>query len=292
MLYKKRSCQHNYLLDHFLMTLNHYGHSGKVDYFYPYQDQKIRFRCLHLKCRHEENHSAFFLHGAGNDLLYPNKRLFLFLLNQGINIFSFDLAGHGALSTGTFSKEHLTDFIHHAWQQFISLEPHSKKSLIGVSLGGVLAAHLASQLQDERIPLILVALPFVALTPMAGVKEMLLTPWHLLSSSRSEYGDWYDVLPALFSFKRRQYPLRLEKKYQLYMEEVFKVIFNLKPADTIKKLSNKILYIGSDQDFIAPFQEAFNENKNVKSLKIAHTSHLGLLFCSGLEEWISYWCKQ
>src|SRR5690242_3579398 len=50
-------------------------------------------------------------HGAGNDALYPQLALFKALVERGMEVFSFDVDGHGAASTTVFSPETVPDAV-------------------------------------------------------------------------------------------------------------------------------------------------------------------------------------
>ena len=105
----------------FLNFLLIQGHSYREGFLLrPEVSGKSRWRILLSKSPSQQ--VVIFLHGTGNDHLFGMYDMFTNLLNEGINIISLDLDGHGSESTTLFDGSQcystlssLWDFHHKFW---------------------------------------------------------------------------------------------------------------------------------------------------------------------------------
>ena len=84
-------------------------------------------------------------HGAGNDALYPQLALFEALVRRGVEVFAFDIDGHGAGSTTLFSPDTVPSAIAAAVAQAERGRPALPLHLLGHSFGGSLVLHALAE---------------------------------------------------------------------------------------------------------------------------------------------------
>jgi pimeloyl-ACP methyl ester carboxylesterase len=148
-------------------------------------------------------------HGAGNDALFPQLALFQALVLGGVEVFAFDLDGHGAGSTTAFSPESVSTAIAAAVAQAERGRPALPLHLAGHSLGGSLVLHaLADGSVTHAASAVVISAPIsLSLGPRTALSE--LGGFFRLATlgQRRHYGVW-GMIPAVGPFKRRAYPVR------------------------------------------------------------------------------------
>jgi alpha-beta hydrolase superfamily lysophospholipase len=149
------------------------------------------------------------VHGAGNDALYPQLALFQALLERGVEVFAFDVDGHGAGSSTVFDPEVVPTCVAAAVEQAERGRPPLPLHLVGHSFGGSL---LLGALAEGAVPraesAVVVSSPIsIALDARTAFAELrgFLRPATL--GQRRHYG-WWGMVPAAGPLKRRAYPIR------------------------------------------------------------------------------------
>lgn len=148
-------------------------------------------------------------HGAGNDALYPQLALFKALVRRGVEVFSFDVDGHGAASTTVFTPEIVPSAIPAAVEVAERGRPDLPLHLLGHSFGGSLVLHaLATDAVPHAASAIVVSAPLsVALGFRVALGELGGFLRAETLGQRQHYGLWGTV-PAVGPLKRRAYPIR------------------------------------------------------------------------------------
>jgi alpha-beta hydrolase superfamily lysophospholipase len=148
-------------------------------------------------------------HGAGNDALYPQVALFKALVSRGVEVFSFDIDGHGAASTTVFAPDVVPSALAAAVEQAERGRPALPLHLLGHSFGGSLVLHaLATEAVPHALSGIAISAPItIDLTARVAVSEMLGFFRAATLGQREHYGVWGTV-PAVGPLKRRAYPIR------------------------------------------------------------------------------------
>jgi alpha-beta hydrolase superfamily lysophospholipase len=148
-------------------------------------------------------------HGAGNDALYPQVALFKALVQRGVEVFSFDIDGHGAESTTVFSADVVPSALPAAVEEAERGRPALPLHLLGHSFGGSLVLHaLATDAVPHALSGIAISAPVtVELTPRVALAELLGFFRAATLGQREHYGAWGTV-PAVGPLKRRAYPIR------------------------------------------------------------------------------------
>lgn len=148
-----------------------------------------------------------YAHATGNDALFPQLSLFRTLLEAGLEVFTFDLDGHGRQSTTELTEANARSSVAAALAEAHS-RPPLPTHLIGQSLGGALA--LAAALDGAAIcSLTLVSAPLaLAPGPSALATELTSALKPAFYREMSTYGI-FGIVPAMGPVKRQAYPVRL-----------------------------------------------------------------------------------
>jgi len=148
-------------------------------------------------------------HGAGNDALYPQVALFKGLVRRGVEVFSFDIDGHGAESTTLFSPDVVPSALAAAVDEAERGRAALPLHLLGHSFGGSLVLHaLATDAVPHALSGIAISAPVtIELTPRVALAELRGFFRAATLRQREHYGAWGTV-PAVGPLKRRAYPIR------------------------------------------------------------------------------------
>lgn len=149
-------------------------------------------------------------HGAGNDALYPLLALCEPLLASGMEIFAFDLDGHGRESTTLFDAASAEGALADAVARAEDGQPPLPLHLLGHSLGGSLVLHALSRPGWERVvsAAVLSAPVRLDVGVRAALGELRGFFARATLAQRRHYGVW-GVIPAVGPLKRGAYPFRL-----------------------------------------------------------------------------------
>jgi alpha-beta hydrolase superfamily lysophospholipase len=148
-------------------------------------------------------------HGAGNDALYPQLALFKALVLREMEIFSFDIDGHGAASTTVFDPDVVPGTLAAAIAEAEDGRPELPLHLVGHSFGGSLVLHaLADGTVPHALSAVVISAPVsVRLDVRVALAELRGFLRAETLGQREHYGLWGTV-PAVGPLKRRVYPIR------------------------------------------------------------------------------------
>lgn len=149
------------------------------------------------------------VHGAGNDALFSLTGIFAALLERQLEVFTFDVDGHGRRSDTRLRIDSATDAVPAAISAWRAADRGLPIHAIGVSLGGSLLLHTLGESDIEFASATLLVAPLrVELTWSAVLNEigppMVRTVWR----ERERFG-LTGLIPSFGPFRRHIYPLRL-----------------------------------------------------------------------------------
>lgn len=149
------------------------------------------------------------VHGAGNDALYPQLALFQALVARGVEVFAFDVDGHGAASSTRFAPETVVTCVAAAVEEAERGREMLPLHLLGHSFGGSLVLRA---LADGTIPRAASAVAIsspsaVTLDGRTALAELRGFLRMATLRQRKHYGLW-GMVPAVGPLKRRAYPIR------------------------------------------------------------------------------------
>jgi pimeloyl-ACP methyl ester carboxylesterase len=152
-------------------------------------------------------------HGAGNDALFAFSGLFKRLLLRGLEVFTFDMDGHGRASTTTLcypaACTALADALERARNGRDGLPVHG----FGLSLGGAFLLHALAGPLRSLASATLVCAPLRIRFSLARVlNELRPVGVRALVGEREHAGGVWGMIPSFGPIKRDLYPLRLAER--------------------------------------------------------------------------------
>ena len=227
--------------------------------------------------------TILFLHGLGDDLLFPQARLFGHLINAGWSIASCDLDGHGQGNDSLFKNEEITS-LPKSLIEFVDTfnTRQCKMHFMGFSLGGALLLNHTAKFPERVKSLTLIGTPLkVPETP---------SPQQLVQELSGLFGQSFrgavkefrisSAIPAFGPFRRGQYPVRLGNPDSTSAKEARVLINQMALLKNLRLTRFPLLYIAGDRDWIASLSEAErakSELKQMESYTIPRATHLSCL---------------
>lgn len=149
------------------------------------------------------------VHGAGNDALFSLTGIFGELLERQLEVFTFDVDGHGRHSSTTLRIASTAGAIPAAMEAWGTADRKMPLHAVGVSLGGSLLLHFLSHTAAEFSSATVVVAPLrVHLTWPAILREIGSPMARTLWRERARFGAT-GLIPSFGPFRREVYPLRL-----------------------------------------------------------------------------------
>jgi alpha-beta hydrolase superfamily lysophospholipase len=149
------------------------------------------------------------VHGAGNDALFAMVSLFKALLERDVEVFAFDVDGHGRDSTTRLDVAAVRGAVPAALEAARALQPELPVHGMGVSLGGALLLRAMADRPGAFASGALLCAPLqVHLSRRAMTAEIGIPLLRVLWRERAHYGTT-GLIPSFGPFKRGLYPLRL-----------------------------------------------------------------------------------
>jgi len=196
-------------------------------------------------------------HGAGNDALYPLHALCRPLLRAGLEIFAFDLDGHGRESTTFFDVARIEDALADAAHRAEDGGPPLPLHLLGHSLGGSLVLHALSRPGWERVvSAAVISAPVRLRIGWTVLRELRGVFGRATLAQREHYGVW-GIVPAVGPLKRGAYPFRAEGAGGGfgYVAGVTALLERLRLEDAAERIRTPVLLVYSRADGIVPAEQ-------------------------------------
>ena len=243
-----------------------------------------------------ESDITLLVHGTGNDHLFSLQSLIEELVSEGQSVLSIDLPGHGIESSTILKPESFWESAEDL-KVYLRVKGFDKRNLnaIGYSLGGVFLLNALDQEQLSFRKIVLMAVPL-------HVKFSLGFLWHeflsVFSASFRGHGQrfgWSETIPAFGSFRREDFPLRLEDSYQKsYPEFVGELLKSRSPLSLTGKLGQNCLLILGARDRLAPPGDSVHWQSAAPGLSVLvvdRANHFLLPFQKPTIDAITHWMK-
>lgn len=203
----------------------------------------------------EPGAGVLVVHGAGNDALFSLTGLFATLLDRHVEVFTFDVDGHGRSSTTRLSEESARSTITAALAAWGPPEGRPLHA-IGISLGGSLLLHSLPELRSRVASAALICTPLrVELSWRSIAREvgapMLRTLWR----ERSRFG-LTGLVPSFGPFRRDVYPLRLADRPGPgafgYVDVLNGILEGLDLPASARRTETPVLLVNGGRDLLVP----------------------------------------
>lgn len=235
-------------------------------------------------------------HGAGNDALYPQVALFQALVGRGVEVFAFDIDGHGANSTTTFSADTIHTCVAAAVEQAERGRMDLPLHLLGHSFGGSLVLHaLGTGVVPHAVSGIAISAPIdVNLTPRVAFSELLgfFRPWTL--GQRRFYGAWGTV-PAVGPLKRRVFPVRGATRADApfaYVAAIREVLARLDLPTVVRSIGVPVLLAYGMADRLVPIEQGDRLMGTIPSaelFRVDGATHWSTVFAPAVVRRVAGW---
>lgn len=221
-----------------------------------------------------------FIHGLGDDLLFPQVRLFRHLLASGWAIATCDQDGHGQNNSSIFSASQSRDAAASLVAFIESVIPGREKlHLAGFSLGAAVMLDYAVHSPERIQSLTLIGMPLEWPSGFLHIGELKGLFSSSFEEAQKEFG-WWGALPAFGPFKRSQFPVRCNSPHQSsYLSEAARLLTMLEPVQALRVVSFPTLCVLGAQDTLA----LSRHSKSLNSL----SPHIQLQWIEGASHFTS-----
>jgi 3-oxoadipate enol-lactonase len=195
---------------------------------------------------------VIFLHGLGNDALFPNLNLFRYLLETGYNVVTADIDGHGKNCTSKLSSSTIRTLVEGVIEQLDQLTVGRPRiHLCGYSFGAVLMLDFAVHHPERVQSLSLIGMPLYLQSSFLIMTEILSPLSKSYLASLKDYGI-IGIQPAIGPILRERYPVRLhEAEIGSYLHVGAKIIEQINPLSKLELVTFPTLLINGGLDFVA-----------------------------------------
>lgn len=235
------------------------------------------------------------VHGGGNDALFGMVGLMRSLLERELEVFAFDLDGHGRHSTTVFAADTAPGAIPEAVRRAEHGRDPLPLHLVGVSLGGSLLLRALPGLPAASAALVAAPLR-IELTWRSAVREIGPRLLATLLRERRHYGAT-GLVPSVGPFRRGLYPLRLERHPPGpfgYVEVLNDAMERLRLEECAAAVAAPTLLIYGARDLIVPATQGERLSALLprgRLLTVPGETHLSLPLAPNVTEAIVSWIE-
>jgi pimeloyl-ACP methyl ester carboxylesterase len=242
---------------------------------------------------------VFALHGAGNDALFGWIGFFKQLLTSDVEVFTFDLPGHGREDETRFDPAQLSTWLNTALDGCACSTTALPVHAVGVSLGGAVLLDALPRLQHRLASACLIVAPLHIHLSAGAVLTELGPGIRLLIREREHYG-LTGLIPSFGPFKRSLYPLRLATDPAPgqfgYIDTLNEALAVLKLEEAARAVDLPVLLAYGDRDRVVPIEQGQKLSELIQGselLRVAGGSHLSTpldpSFVRRFLAWIEAW---
>ena len=200
------------------------------------------------------------VHGAGNDAFFSLTGIFAALLDAGVEIFTFDLDGHGRGGTTVLRTDSAREAVPSALEAWGGPPGGAPIHGLGISLGGALLLNSLPGLASTLASATLVCAPLrIRLSARTVVNEVGLSLIRTVVRERRWFGV-AGLLPSFGPFGRQLYPLRLADPPGPgpfgYVPVINRLLEELDLIDAARHTSIPVAVVHGGRDRLVPVEQA------------------------------------
>jgi pimeloyl-ACP methyl ester carboxylesterase len=241
----------------------------------------------------ESKGTVFFLHGFGNDSLFPQSQIFAGLLKDHWSIVSYDLDGHGRQSSTELIINRCADSLVDCLNNF----EHMPRPwhVVGYSFGAchiAKAAHQGFLKPFDFTTSILIAMPIII---DLGIRELMIEIAGLVKPAIWAHRKFYGALgpiPAFGKFRRQDFPVRWAQNQNFGGDSFVEQFQVWDMTEFAKHLDLPTLIICGSEDGVAKPRHMQNFIRQLPTgeIKVINKeTHLSILFNEQLTKEILRW---
>lgn len=219
---------------------------------------------------------VLFLHGLGNDALFPNIKLFKHLLGAGYNIFTTDIDGHGKSSSSRIGHFSIKSLVGDIIAQIDRLGVgRPRLNFCGYSLGAVLLLDYAVHNPERIQSLSMIGLPLNLNAGYLLAAEAISPLKRSYIQALRDYGV-LGIHPALGPFFRGRYPVRVAQgESGNYLYVAARIIDSINPLAKLQLVTFPSLLISGSLDFFANHRKVdeFIASLNLQTFSLLGETH-------------------
>lgn len=209
--------------------------------------------------------SVLLVHGGGNDALFALTGLIGDLATRGLEIFSFDVDGHGRGSSTVLSAVPARECVAAALEAWPDRPPGRPLHAIGISLGGSILLHSLPRLDSTISSATLISAPLrIELSADAIRRELGLPLLATVWRERNRYG-LTGLIPSFGPFRRGAYPLRLAEPPGPgafgYVEVLNRILESLDLERAARETRVPVLLVYGGRDLLVPADQGRRLNE-------------------------------
>jgi alpha-beta hydrolase superfamily lysophospholipase len=238
---------------------------------------------------------AVVVHGAGNDAVFPLLALFRTLLSAGMEVFSFDVDGHGRGSTTVFSADAARGAVAAAVRAAEEDGPALPLHLVGHSLGGALVLDALATGSAECASASILSAPVeVRIGVRTVVGELGGFFRRATLGQRADYGLW-GLVPAFGPVRRGAYPFRradADGRSWSYVAAVGRLLAQMELERRVESIRVPTLLVYSHGDALVPHAQGERLAARIPGARLVSppsASHYGLPFDPGTLAAVAEW---
>lgn len=247
----------------FESTFRRWCESAAVDWSpvrYPRPEAGGETRAHRLRPAGEVRGGVLVVHGAGNDALFSLTGIFATLLEAGLEVFSFDVDGHGREGDTRLAAASVAGAVPAALEAWGGPDGGGPIHGFGISLGGALLLHALPRLGGAVASATIASTPLRVELSWRSVLGEVGAPLMRTAARERRWFGLTGLIPSFGPFGRGRYPLRLADTPGAgpfgYVPVVNRLLHSLDLLAAARKVGVPVDVVHGGRDRLVPVEQA------------------------------------